>query len=100
MAQALFPLVVNALARQYVEIGEGTHPDHAGSPCCSEIHRRVVIRDIGRGSEAARGRCQELAADSTGQRNTFAELLSGRVEAKRLAWPRVQLSGNGIELKL
>jgi len=40
------------------------------------------------------------AADSTGQRNTFAELLSGRSEAKRLAWPPVQLSGNGIELKL
>ena len=42
----------------------------------------------------------ELAADSTGQRNTFAELLSGRAEAKRFAWPAVQLSGNGIELKL
>ena len=39
-------------------------------------------------------------ADSTGRCNTFAELLSGRVEAKRFAWPPVQLSGNGIELKL
>jgi hypothetical protein len=28
-------------------------------------------------------------ADSTGQRNTFAEHLSGRVEAERLAWPLV-----------
>ena len=40
------------------------------------------------------------AVDSTGQRNTFAEHLSGRVEAERLARPLVQLSRDGVELKL
>jgi hypothetical protein len=39
-------------------------------------------------------------ADSTGQRNTFAEPLSGRLEAKRLAWPLIQLSRDRIELCL
>ena len=39
-------------------------------------------------------------ADSTGHRNTFAESLSGRLEAKRLARPLVQLSGDRVELKL
>ena len=39
-------------------------------------------------------------ADLTGQRNTFAEPLSGRLEAERLARPLVQWSGNRIELCL
>ena len=41
-----------------------------------------------------------MAADSTGQRNRFAEHLSGRLEAKRLAWPLVQLSCDRVELEL
>jgi len=39
-------------------------------------------------------------ADSTGQCNTFAEHLSGRVETESLAWPLVQLSRDRVELKL
>ncbi len=39
-------------------------------------------------------------ADSTGHRNTFAESLSGRLEAERLARPLVQLSGDRVELVL
>ena len=40
------------------------------------------------------------AADSTGQRNRFAEHLSGRPEAERLARPLVQLSRDRVELQL
>ena len=50
------------------------------------------------GSSLASGRC--WMADSTGHRNTFAESLSGRLEAERLARPPVQLSGNRVELVL
>jgi len=39
-------------------------------------------------------------ADSTGRRNSFAEHLSGRMEAERLARPLVQLSRDGVELGL
>jgi hypothetical protein len=39
-------------------------------------------------------------ADSTGRCNTFAEHFSGCVEAQRLARPLIQLSRNGVELKL
>ena len=42
----------------------------------------------------------QLAADSTGRRNTFAEHLSGCVEAERLARPLVQLSRDRVELNL
>lgn len=42
----------------------------------------------------------ETLADSTGRRNTFAESLSGRLEAERLARPLVQLSGDRVELVL
>ena len=40
------------------------------------------------------------AVDSTSQRNTFAEHLSGRVEAERLTRPLVQLSRDRVELEL
>lgn len=39
-------------------------------------------------------------ADSTGQRNGFAEHFSRRLEAKCLAWPLIQLSRYGVELEL
>src|SRR3990167_6435254 len=39
-------------------------------------------------------------ADSTGRCNRFAEHLSGRMEAERLARPLVQLSRDRVELKL
>lgn len=42
----------------------------------------------------------ETLADSTGRCNTFAEHFSRCSEAKRLAWPLVQLSGDHIELRL
>jgi len=48
----------------------------------------------------ARHNEQLCAADSTGQRNTFAESLSGRLEAGRFARPLIQLSGDRIELGL
>src|SRR6266404_1252777 len=49
---------------------------------------------------ASRCQRQQCRVDSTGQRNTFAEHLSGRVEAERLARPLVQLSRDRVELEL
>src|SRR5206468_9137868 len=43
---------------------------------------------------------KKAAVDSTGQRNTFAEHLSGCVEAERLPRPLIQLSRDRVELKL
>ena len=43
---------------------------------------------------------RSASADSTGHRNTFAESLSGRLEAERLARPLVQLSSDRVELVL
>ena len=56
---------------------------------------------IGQSARSARRAQRPLqTADSTGQRNTFVEHLSGCVEAERLAWPLVQLSRDRVELEL
>ena len=60
--------------------------------------RELAKSCLGRSEELVE--CQEQLVDSTGQRNTFAEHLSGRVEAERLTRPLVQLSRDRVELEL
>ena len=43
------------------------------------------------------GQCPKMAVDSTDRRNTLCELLSWRLILQGLAWPFVQLSGNGAQ---
>lgn len=65
--------------------------------CATASEGRYEARSV---SAAAAIERLETLADSTGRRNTFAESLSGRLEAERLARPLVQLSGDRVELVL
>ncbi len=72
------------------------------TPFGSVIHvERVCVFDVIRVMTVSNAQnLLERLADSTGRCNTFVELLSGCVEAERLARPPVQLSRDGVELQL
>ena len=96
--------LVWALWRKGIPGGRQTEPDRLDIWTASKRERSPSTigsrQACWRRFIALRPQRRLCAADSTGRCNTFAEHLSGCVEAQRLARPLVQLSRNGVELKL
>src|SRR6185369_13146123 len=80
------------------ERGTSIVPDTIGRGVRSPLDGLLTAATSG---PKAVGRERRLrVADSTGRRNGMAEHLSGRLVAKRLSWPLIQLSRYGVELGL